>query len=100
MKYFFPLKRKYNDINKNIVASFTDKDSVQINKIIREMDIEYFNAIRDHLEAQRKKYTFLTPNQISTQKEISAGAPTEWTSEITFMGSSFLPENNAKQTII
>jgi hypothetical protein len=88
------------DINKNIVASFTDKDSVQINKIIREMDIEYFNAIRDHLEAQRKKYTFLTPNQISTQKEISAGAPTEWTSEITFMGSSFLPENNAKQTII
>lgn len=92
------------DKDNNTIASFTANNPQEANQItntVKSMDIEYFNAIRDHLETQRKKYSYLTPLQTSTQKEITAGAPKEWASEITFMGSSFLPENNANiKTII
>jgi len=91
------------DSNNNTIVSLTSstpQDEKQINQIIRGMDIEFFNAIRDHLEAQRKKYAFSIPLQHSTLDELKAGAPPEWQAEITFMGSSFLPEQNAKQNII
>jgi hypothetical protein len=91
------------DSNNNSMLSIsnsTPQDEKQINQIIRGMDIEYFNAIRDHLETQRKKYAYFV-SASSTPQEIKAGAPSEWKSEITFMGSSFLPEQtNAKQSII
>jgi len=92
------------DSNKTILLELdatSPQDKIQLNQILKTMDVEYFNAIRDHLELQRKKYTFKTPAQLSTSKEIEAGAPKEWDVELTFMGSSFLPEQNTfNETII
>ena len=91
------------DKDGNIIASFVannPQEISQISNVVKSMDIEYFNAIRNHLEGQRKKYSYITPIQISTQKELIAGAPKEWTAEITFMGSSFLPEQNNVKTNI
>ena len=68
------------------------QDAAQIKQTIHQLDIEYFNAIRDHIDIQRKKYVFLSPEQKSTDKEIEAGAPETWVAELTFMGSNFLPE--------
>ena len=75
------------------------QDSAQIKQTIHQLDIAYFNAIREHIDAQRKKYVFYSPEQISTEKEINAGAPATWTTELTFMGSDFLPENTTKELI-
>lgn len=69
----------------------------QIDNTIQNLDVEYFNAIRDHLEKQRKKFTLLTPIQASTKEEIAAGAELCWQAEIIFAGSNFLP--NAKTNI-
>lgn len=77
------------------------QDTMQIKQIINQIDIEYFNAIREHLDVQRKKYQFISPNQVSTKKEIEAGAPENWTTELTFMGSNFLPDKtNISSSII
>jgi hypothetical protein len=86
---------KVLDKNGSTVTSLTTsnpQDAAQITQIIHQLDIEYFNAIRDHLDQQRKKYQFMTPMQTSTPKEVSAGAPETWSTELTFMGSDFLPE--------
>jgi hypothetical protein len=68
------------------------QDSLQIKQTIHQIDIAYFNSIRDHIDMQRKKYVFMSSEQISTEAEINAGAPEKWTTELTFMGSNFLPE--------
>jgi hypothetical protein len=84
----------------NVIAN-SPEEIDKIAYIIRSMDIEFFNAMRDHLEVQRKKYTFITPIQTSTKKEINAGAPKEWSSDIIIVGSNFLPElPNAVKTIL
>lgn len=76
------------------------QDAAQIIQLIHQLDIEYFNAIRDHIDVQRKKYQFMTPSQHSTEKEISAGAPEDWTTELTFMGSNFLPEQKSLPNLV
>ncbi len=88
---------KIIDKNGNELISLSDsnpQDSVKIISTINEIDIAYFNAIRNHIDEQRKKYTFYSPKQISTQEELLAGATKEWTAELTFMGSNFLPNSN------
>ena len=71
------------------------QDEKQIKQTIHQLDIAYFNSIRDHIDNQRKKYMFTTTTQESTQKEIEAGAPTSWVAELSFMGSDFLPESKS-----
>jgi len=68
------------------------QDEVQIKQTVHQLDIAYFNSIRDHIDAQRQKYSFFTSEQTSTEKEKQAGAPDTWVAELTFMGSNFLPE--------
>jgi len=68
------------------------QDEIQIKQTVQKLDVGYFNAIRDHIDTQRKKYAFFSPEQTSTTEELAAGAPASWTAELTFMGSSFLPE--------
>jgi hypothetical protein len=75
-----------------LLDSSNPQDDIQIKQMVQNLDIGYFNAIRNHIDSQRKKYTFFSPIQISTIEEITAGAPQTWTAELTFMGSSFLPE--------
>ena len=74
------------------LASDAPQDSAEIVKLIRNMDIEYFNAIRDHINAQRSKFIFTSPMQYSTEEERKAGAPEQWVAELSFVGSNFLPE--------
>lgn len=93
---------KIVDAKNNILLEInnsTPQDKLQIGQLIKNMDIEYFNAIKNHLEEQRKKYAFKIPTQISVEKEITAGAPKEWSSELTFQGSNFFPEQK-KGTIL
>lgn len=78
---------------------FKPQDALQIKQLINQLDVEYFNAIRDHIDVQRKKYQFMSDEQISTKEELAAGAPEKWTAELTFMGSNFLPEPKTANTI-
>ena len=90
------------DHSKKVLLSLdveNPQDSVQIKQTIHQIDIAYFNAIREHIDAQRKKYTFISPEQTSTEKELAAGAPVTWTVELTFMGSDFLPNVTTKELI-
>jgi hypothetical protein len=75
-----------------LLDAVNPQDEIQIKQTVQKLDIGYFNAIRDHIDSQRKKYAFFSPVQTSTPEELAAGAPKTWTSELTFMGSSFLPE--------
>jgi hypothetical protein len=88
-------KMAISDPSGNVLLSLdaaNPQDEVQIKQTVQKLDVGYFNAIRDHIDSQRKKYAFFTPEQTSTPEEISAGAPHTWTAELTFMGSNFLPE--------
>lgn len=79
----------------NIIAeldSTKPQDSLKIIETIKKIDIAYFNAIREHINAQRKKYIFVSDIIESSDQEIKAGAPKSWSAELTFMGSDFLPE--------
>jgi hypothetical protein len=78
-----------------VLNSENPQDREQIRKTIHQIDVAYFNSIRDHIDAQRIKYTFMSPEQKSTEKEVAAGAPETWATELTFMGSNFLPEPKA-----
>lgn len=69
------------------------QDSAQIMNCVRGLDVAYFYAIRNHIEAQKNKYLFRTVQQTSTPEEILAGAPEVWTAELSFLGSNFLPDN-------
>lgn len=69
------------------------QDLIQIVNVIKGMDVEYFNAIKTHLDEQRSKFVYRSHQQNSTPKEIAAGAPENWETELTFLGSDFLPEN-------
>lgn len=81
------------------INNSSPQDKAQISQLIKNMDVEYFNAIKNHLEEQRKKYAFEIPMQNSTANELRAGAPKEWTSELTFQGSNFFPEQQ-KGTVL
>lgn len=61
----------------------------QINELIHSIDIEYFNAIRNHLDEQRLKFTIITDEITSTPEEIAAGADATWTAPIIVAGSDF-----------
>jgi len=77
------------------INSSNPQDAAKIVSNINEMDIAYFNAIREHVNNQRKKYIFVSPKQESSADEIAAGAPKTWTCELSFMGSSFIPSIEA-----
>lgn len=82
------------DSNKTVlleIKSDSPQGAAQLLQVIKQLDIEYFNAIRDHLDAQRKKFSLYIPLQTSTEAELQAGAPLEWNTDITFVGSNFLP---------
>ena len=92
-------KLSISDCNKNILLSLNSsnpQDEIQINNTIKQMDIAYFNSIRDHINNQREKYSFYSETQTSTSQELSAGAPLNWKAELIFMGSNFLPESTEK----
>ena len=75
--------------------SSSPQDEIQIKQTIHQLDIEYFNSLREHIDNQRQKYAFFSDEQISTPEEIKAGAPEKWIAELTFMGSDFLPETKS-----
>jgi len=89
-------KLSINDPNNNTILSLDStnpQDAVQINTTIRQIDIAYFNTIRDHIDKQREKYAFFSEPQNSSVEELHAGAPETWKAELVFMGSNFLPES-------
>ncbi len=86
---------KIIDNNNHILITLDTEnpaDSSQILQVMHSLDVEYFNAVRDHIDLQRQKYVIMSPTQESTETEIRAGAPKEWTVELSFMSSNFLPD--------
>lgn len=71
------------------ISSSDPISKAQIRQLILNLDVAYFNAIRDHLDAQKKKYTINTGLIRATEQEIAAGAKTEWQADIVFGGSDF-----------
>jgi len=66
-----------------------ESDPTKILAIINSLDVEYFNAIREHLENQKAKFALKTAPIVSTQAEVAAGAPESWNGDINFAGSDF-----------
>lgn len=67
--------------------SITDTPSIL--KFINNLDLSYFNAIKDHINKNREIFTIKTEIQHSTEDEIKSGAPTTWQSDLIFAGTSF-----------
>lgn len=68
-------------------------DQPSILKIIQDLDVSYFNAIRDHITSQRENFIIKSEWQISTTEEIKAGAPEKWQGELIFAGTNFFTDN-------
>ena len=93
------------ELTVNIIASsiesitFPDGESENnptvILDLLNSMDVEYFNAIKAHVEAQREKFALKTNTITSTPAEIAAGAPEQWNGAIMFAGADFFAKNNA-----
>jgi len=93
------LQNGSNEIIMSLNAS-NPQDNLQIKHLIKNLDIGYFNAIRDHIEEQRKKYLFYSDIQTSNEMELAAGAEPTWRAELSFIGSDFLPEQKINPNII
>lgn len=68
-----------------------------IENLIRNIDVDYFNAIENHITKQRKKYDFKTITCISTSEELAAGAPKTFEATITFIQSDFFKVDEETQ---
>lgn len=71
------------------VGDFTTTKREEIDQTIRSMDVEYFNAIQNHLIEQKNRFSFGKVKFKSTPEQLAAGAPEEWEGEITFAHSDF-----------
>jgi hypothetical protein len=71
-------------LNKSEPASFS-----QIKQLVNTLDIGYFTEIRNHLDAQRKKFSVKSGFVRSTPDEVIAGAEEGWQANIIFAGSDF-----------
>lgn len=90
-----------SSINVNVVAEsiksitcgdyFTDKPN-EIKQFINQIDLAYFQAIRKHLEEQKKKLTFAKIQCSATEDQIAAGAPEHWEAEIEFNLTNFFAQ--------
>jgi len=72
------------------LSSKNPQDKAMMLTIIKNGDVAYYNALRDHIETQKDKYIFRIP-VTSTEDERSAGADENWTAELNLIGSNFLP---------
>ena len=80
-----------SDSNGNNLAKYTagqDPKSA-VNELLVNMDVVYFNAIKKHMDEQRKKFTVTTGPIDATEEEIAAGASKTWQADIVFGGSEF-----------
>jgi hypothetical protein len=86
----------FNNKNELVLSLIADnpQNKKEITSIIAGMDVEYFNAIRDHINIQKKKFSFETQEIISLPEEIAAGAPEIWKAPLIFIGTNFLPERS------
>ena len=60
-----------------------------INEFIDNVDKEFFKAITDHLEEQRKKFAIEPIKVESNEEDVAAGVPKTWEVPITFDQSNF-----------
>ena len=60
-----------------------------INEFIDNVDKEFFKAITDHLEEQRKKFAIEPIKVKSNEEDVAAGVPEEWEVPVTFDQSNF-----------
>lgn len=76
------------------VASVSVGDNVitnttEIKNFLTQIDLSYFNAIKTHVESQKKKISFQPLELTSTAEEIAAGAPAKWTAAVTIDITNF-----------
>jgi hypothetical protein len=64
-------------------------DKATARELLSNLDVAYFNAIKNHLDLQKKKYTIMTGMVEATKEEIEAGADKQWQAEVIFGGSEF-----------
>lgn len=67
---------------------FTDRPT-DIRNFVSQLDLAYFNAIRQHLEAQKKLTAFPAVSCTATDDELIAGAPASWEAAIEFNLTNF-----------
>ena len=71
------------------MGDYHTSDVTEIINVLKNLDVEYFNALQAHLTAQREKFAFALIPCTSTKDELAAGAPATWEAEITFAQSDF-----------
>lgn len=90
--------RKLTDININMVTAsivkiVTDEgettDPTFIKEFIDNADKDFYKAIIDHLEVQKKKFAIEPQKIITTEEERAAGAPAELEIPVTLDSSNF-----------
>lgn len=70
---------------------FTDKPS-EIRQFVNQIDLAYFQAIRKHIEEQKKKMSFPKVRCEATPDQLAAGAPESWEASIEFNLTNFFAQ--------
>lgn len=81
-----------NTIYKVIYNDVTETSAKNIRELVNNLDVEYFNAIKKHIDDQRTKFQIMTPVQTSTIEEMAVGAPETWSDPISFAHSNLFTE--------
>lgn len=76
-------------ISKIELNEITEENPKNIKNLVQNLDVAYFNAIRDHIDVQKNKFKLFTPIQYSTPDEIKIGALEQWKVEVGFSNSNF-----------
>jgi hypothetical protein len=81
-----------NSIFKVSSDDISETNPKNIKELVNNLDVEYFNAIKKHIDEQRNKFQIVTPEQSSTPEEIAAGADATWTTPLSFTHSNLFTE--------
>jgi len=76
-------------IKKVTVGDTEVTNPVHIQEFIDNADKQFYTYVTEHLDAQKNKFSIQPFEVKSTEDEIKAGAPAEWTVPITFDQSNF-----------
>jgi hypothetical protein len=78
-----------DSISKISVGDFSTENPAEIKNFINNIDWQYFQAIQQHIEAQKTAIAFSSVTVKSSESMIQAGAPAEWTMPVQFDLTNF-----------
>ena len=71
------------------ISGYETQNLAEIRDLITQLDLEYFRALKAHLEIQKKNAGFQTVTRTATAEMLAAGAPETYPVEIAFNLNNF-----------